>query len=59
MKRKKEDMDEELCNYCPLPEGSNKMCCYGGLPFSCEGSRCDEAYEAYLESEDDDEEEAT
>ena len=47
--KKREDMDEELCDYCPLPEEAKGVHCYGGAPVMCEGSRCDDAYETYLE----------
>ena len=43
------DLDDELCDNCPLPE---EMQGVRGTPngySSCEGSRCQEAYEAYLE----------
>lgn len=44
-----QDLEERLCSYCPLPEGSNEMKCYSGIPTSCESSHCPEAYENYLE----------
>ena len=33
-----DELDEELCSYCPLPEESQGVHCYGGLPVMCEGS---------------------
>lgn len=42
--------DQEcLCYYCPIPEESQGVHCYGGEPVMCEGSHCDEAYDYYLE----------
>jgi hypothetical protein len=56
-KKEFKDMDSDaLCKYCLLPEGSNIIRCYGNHPVSCEGSHCPEAYEAYLESDDYEEE---
>lgn len=51
MKKSIEELDTELCNYCPLDEwrkGTNFM-------GSCEGCKCDEAYENYLVQEEDEE----
>lgn len=42
-----EELDLELCNYCPLPDEAKGT---HGAPngyYSCEGSNCKEAYEAY------------
>jgi hypothetical protein len=39
----------DLCNYCPLPEESRGVHCYGGEPVMCEGSHCKEAGENYIE----------
>ena len=42
-----EELSDELCKYCPLPDESKGT---HGAPngyTSCEGSRCKEAYEAY------------
>ena len=49
----KKDMDEDLCVYCPLTE-------FGYIKLNtshfnlCFGSRCDEAYENYIEDESED-----
>jgi len=43
------DMEDKLCDYCPLPDGSKGSHCYGGNPVMCEGACCKEAYENYLE----------
>lgn len=45
-----DELDEELCSYCPLPEESQGVHCYGGLPVMCEGSHCKEAYQNYLDT---------
>lgn len=43
-------LDEELCDYCPLPnECKGVYSTPGGHSAGCEGRRCKEAYEAYLE----------
>lgn len=47
--KSKEDLGEELCNYCPLEEYEKGT---QGIPSgytSCEGCRCEEAYQIYLE----------
>ena len=44
-----EDLDDELCDYCPLPDELKGVHSYGGNPVMCEGSHCNEAYERYLE----------
>ena len=41
-----EDLGDELCNYCPLPDECKGARSTG----NCEGSRCSEAYEEYLET---------
>lgn len=41
--------DDELCNYCPLPDGSKGVHCYGGNVHMCEGSHCKEALEYWEE----------
>jgi len=52
-KKKIEEFDsEELCKYCPIPEESQGVHCYGGVVNMCEGRCCEEAYEAYLEEEE-------
>jgi len=49
MPKTQEELDTDLCDYCPLEDylkGTH------GTPSgysSCEGCRCDEAYESYLE----------
>jgi len=43
------DMEDKLCDYCPLPDESKGTHCYGGNPVMCEGACCKEAYENYLE----------
>jgi hypothetical protein len=40
---------EKLCGYCPLPEEVKGMHCYGGNPVGCEGSKCPDAIETYLD----------
>ena len=49
MPKKFEDMDEDLCHYCPIPKEAQGVHCYGGEPIMCEGMHCNEAYENYLE----------
>lgn len=43
-----EDLDEDLCIYCPIegPVNTNQF-------NLCEGCRCDEAYERYLDTIDE------
>ena len=48
-----EQLGDRLCTYCPLPEESQGVHCYGGEPIMCEGSHCKEAYENYLEDFND------
>lgn len=43
------DDAEELCNYCPLPDGSKGVHCYGGSVHMCEGSHCKDALEYWEE----------
>jgi hypothetical protein len=48
---KKDELGDELCNFCPLDE--NRKGTYstpGGLSAGCEGSHCDIAYDNYVES---------
>lgn len=47
--KKQEELDTELCDFCPLPDEAKGVHCYGGNPVMCEGSHCGEAYERYLE----------
>lgn len=42
-----EELEERLCNYCPISEEYRGMRCYGGNPVYCGGSRFTEAYGAY------------
>lgn len=44
-----EMLDEDICNYCPLPEELKGVHCYGGEPVMCEGRCCKEALEAWKE----------
>jgi len=47
--KSKEDLEEELCSYCPCTEyGQAKV--NTGPHNMCEGFRCDDAYENYKES---------
>lgn len=46
--KKQNELDEELCEYCPLPDSQKGAHCYGGAVVMCEGSHCDQAYEEYL-----------
>lgn len=46
-----EELEEELCDYCPLCEESKGVHCYGGEPIFCVDSGCCEiAYENYKEA---------
>lgn len=49
-----EELDEELCNYCPLPEQSKGVHCYGNSISMCEGKCCNEAYKSCLEESEED-----
>jgi len=49
-----EELDEELCEHCPSPEEAQGVHCYGGKPVMCEGSRCKEAYQNYLDEFEED-----
>jgi hypothetical protein len=52
MKSKEElQGSEELCAFCPLDEQDKGIHCYGGNISMCEGSRCDDAYDAYCEQQ--------
>jgi hypothetical protein len=44
----KEELDDKLCDYCPL-EKKGAYNNNGGSVAGCEGSDCDEAYEVYLQ----------
>ena len=48
MKLSKEDLGDNLCDYCPL-EKKGVYGVPGGFVAGCEGSRCDDAYDNYLE----------
>jgi len=52
-----EELEEELCNYCPIPEEGRGINNYGNGPVMCEGSHCNDAYERYLEEFEEDEDE--
>lgn len=55
MKKPIEELDEELCEYCPCTDyGSAKV--NTGSWNLCEGCRCEEAYQNYLEDEENEEE---
>ena len=47
--KSKEELGDELCKFCPL-ESKGVYSVPGGYVAGCEGSRCEEAYENYLES---------
>lgn len=50
MVKTKEELEEDLCEYCPLSENLKGV--YntpGGYSAECEGSHCNETYEIYLE----------
>ena len=49
MPKTQEELGDVLCKYCPLEESQKGAHCYGGVVTMCEGSHCDDAYEAYLE----------
>lgn len=38
-----EMLEENMCNYCPLPDELKGAHCYGGQPVMCEGTHCGEA----------------
>lgn len=41
--------EEQLCDYCPIPDELKGVHCYGGEPVMCEGSCCDEALNRWKE----------
>jgi hypothetical protein len=46
----REELGEQLCEYCPLEESEKGVHCYGGEPVMCVDSGCcKQAYENYLE----------
>ena len=46
--REKEEMGDDLCEYCPLENGGVYLR-GDGNSIGCEGSRCDDAYDLYVE----------
>ena len=47
-------LGDDLCVYCPLPkELQGVYSTPSGNSCGCEGSHCEQAYEKYLESDDD------
>jgi hypothetical protein len=45
-----EELESQLCNYCPLDESAKGVHCYGGEPVMCiDSGCCVQAYENYLE----------
>lgn len=53
----KEELGEELCNYCELDDSEKGVHNYGNGPVMCfDSSCCDRAYERYIEEVDVDEE---
>lgn len=44
-----EDLGDRLCKYCPL-EKRGVYGTDGGITAGCEGSKCDIAYDNYLET---------
>lgn len=48
MAKTKEELEDKLCDYCPL-EKKNVYSTPGGSTAGCEGSCCDDAYDAYLD----------
>lgn len=45
-----EELEETLCDYCPLEDSQKGVHCYGGEPVMCVDSGCCvQAYENYLE----------
>lgn len=45
----KEELGERLCDYCPLEDGEKGSHLYPDGHSSCEGSRCMDAFEYYLD----------
>ncbi len=48
MPKEIEELGDELCNHCPL-EKKGAYHTPGCLSVGCEGSRCNEAYDNYLD----------
>lgn len=47
-----EELGDELCNYCPLDDNQKHVrSTSSGMPIMCEGSRCGDAYDNYLDSQ--------
>ena len=46
--KSQDELSDKLCEYCPL-EKKGVYSVPGGFAAGCEGSRCDDAYENYLE----------
>lgn len=44
-----EELDEELCKYCPLPDELKGIHPTPSRYIACEGRKCNNAYERYLE----------
>ena len=46
-----DELGEDLCKYCPLPENLHGVHCYGGEPVFCQdyGGACEKAYQDYLD----------
>lgn len=47
--RSMEDMGDELCDYCPIPDEAKGIHVTPNGYSACEGSRCPVAYERYKE----------
>lgn len=56
MPKTREELNEELCKYCPCTEFGHKEVNTGYWNL-CEGYACDEAYKSYLENHEEEEEE--
>lgn len=52
MVKKKDELGDELCNYCPLDQ-KGIYGTPGGITAGCEGIKCGEAYEIYMEELED------
>ena len=44
-----EELGENLCDHCPLEDNQKGSHLYPSGHYSCEGCRCEDAYEYYLE----------
>lgn len=57
-KLSREELGEELCNYCPLEENQKGVHCYGDEPVMCfDSGCCEKAYTSYLEDFEEENEE--